>query len=246
MKKVNLKTKNRNKEYSRIVKEYAKKISEYNGVIGVVVGGGIGRGYSDEFSDIDLYVFLDVKTYRIWKKKGPIPEGDHYYKEYWIETEFFDYEKEVKTVWRIEDRWERKNHIILFDANSKINDLYKKKLIFTQKEKQDMYEEIYDKTAWYIAELPNTWIKRGDLAQAHYVMNKGIDWIIEYVFLQNNYFTPWGKWKIHYAFLMDKLPSDFKKNILEAMKIKEFTEKDVFRRQRILIKILKQLELYKD
>ncbi|HLC57630.1 MAG TPA: nucleotidyltransferase domain-containing protein [Candidatus Nanoarchaeia archaeon] len=241
-----LDTRNRNKEYFKIAKEYAKKISEYDGVIGVAVGGGIGRGHSDEYSDIDLFVFLDAETYKKWRKKSPIPERDHYYLDYWIETEFFDYDKEKKTFWRVEERWERKHHIILFDRDAKIKELYEKKLIFGQGEKNKMYKELYDKTGWYVAELPCVWLKRGDIAQAHYVMNNGIDWIIEYIFLQNNYFLPWGKWRLHYVFLMDKLPKDFKKNILEAMKIKEFTEKDVLRRQRILIKMLRQLGLDKE
>ena len=246
MKNLNLKTKDRNKEYSEIAKKYSKKISEYDGVIGVTIGGGIGRGHSDEFSDIDIFIFLDSKTYRKWKMKSPIPEGDHHYEDYWIETEFFDYEEEKERVWGIEERWERKHHIILFDKNSKIKNLYKKKLIFGEKEKKKIYEHLSDKTGWYIAELPNVWIKRGNIPQAHYVMNTGIDWIIEYIFLQNNYFTPWAKWKLYYAFLMDKLPKDFRKNILEAMKIKDYTKKDVLRRQKILIKILKQLDLYKE
>jgi len=245
MKNLNLKTKDKTEEYSNIAKEYSKKISEYYGVIGVAVGGGIGRGHSDEFSDIDIFIFLESETYKKWKKKSPIPGGDHQYKDYWIETEFFDYGAEKEGVWRIEDRWERKHHIILFDKNSKIQKLYNKKLIFGQKEKNKIHEHLSDMVGWYIAELPKVWIKRGNIPQAHYVMNTGIDWVIEYIFLQNNYFTPWAKWKLHYVFLMDRLPQNFKKNILEAIKIKDYTEKDVLRRQKILIKILKQLALYK-
>ena len=57
MKKLTLKTNDRTKQYFKVAKEYSKEISGYSGVICVTVGGGIGRGHSDEFSDIDLYIF---------------------------------------------------------------------------------------------------------------------------------------------------------------------------------------------
>ncbi len=234
-----------NGKYFRVAKEYAKEISSKKGVMGITVGGGIGRGHSDEFSDIDLFIFLDSSTYQKWLKKSPIPKGDHYWKNFWVETEFLSYKEEKEKAWRIEDRWERQHHIIFFDKKSKIKNLLKEKITFGLDEKEKLLKHISGLANWYVSELPNVWIKRGNIAQAHYVLNIALDWILDCVFLKNNYFVPWAKWKLHYALLMKKLPDNFAKNILASMKIKDFTEKDILRRKRLLVLILKQLNLYK-
>jgi hypothetical protein len=48
-----------------------------------------------------------------------------------IEIEIFDYDAEnrSKESWRIENCWERQHHLLLFDTNSKIKNLLKKKCI---------------------------------------------------------------------------------------------------------------------
>lgn len=242
--KPNLKTTNKTKELLKLAKEYAKEISVYKGIIGITIGGGATRGHADEFSDLDLSVYLDSKTYSAWQKKSPVPKGDHYWKGHLAEIELLDYEKEKKRDWTLGERWEKKSHLIFFDTNSKIKKLLKKKIVWKKGEKKQVSNFSADIASWFITELPNIWIKRGDIAQAHYVSTTAIDWILDYIFVKNNYFIPFGKWKIHYVFLMKKKPRNFNKNIKEAMKIKNFNKTDVLRRQRILIKILKQLKIY--
>jgi predicted nucleotidyltransferase len=239
--KPNLKTKNINEEYKKIAKEYSKEISSNKGVIGVAVGGGIGRGHSDTFSDIDLYIYLDGKTYKKWKKKAPVKEKCHRWKGYKLETYFIDYDAEVKSHdWIIEDRWERQHHFPLSDTNSKIKNLLNKKVSWRKGEREELLDERLNRASWYI-ELPEDFVSRGDIAQAHYLINVVIDWILDIVFLKNNYFIPWAKWKLHYTTLMKKKPLNFNKKIKSAMEIKSFNKKDVLRRVKILENILKDL-----
>jgi predicted nucleotidyltransferase len=239
--KPNLKTKNINKEYLKIAKEYVKEISSHQGVIGVAVGGGIGRGHSDVHSDIDLYIYLDSKTYKKWKKKAPIKEKCHRWKGYKLETYFIDYDKEIKSHdWIIEDRWERQHHFPLFDTKSRIKNLLSKKVSWRKGEKEELLDERLHRASWYI-ELPEDFISRGDVAQSHYLINVIINWIFDIVFLQNSYFIPWPKWKLHYVFLMKRKPKNFEKRIKNAMEIKSFSKNDVLRRVKILEKILKDL-----
>ncbi len=240
--KPNLKTKNRNKEYLEIAKKYAKKIFSYSGVVGIAVGGGIGRDHSDEFSDIDLYVYLTSEEYQRWMKNPPIKIGSRKRGKYTIEIEIFDYAKENKSEepWKIEDRWERQHHIVLYDTKSKVKNLLKNKNRWEKGEKEELLDELQKRASWYI-ELPEDFIERGDIAQAHYLINVVIDWIFDIVFLKNNYFIPWPKWKLHYALLIKKKPMDFEERIKSAMEIKSFDKKDVLRRIKILNKILEEL-----
>jgi hypothetical protein len=80
------------------------------------------------------------------------------------------------------------------------------------------------------------------LGQAHYVINIVIDWILNIVFLKNNYFIPWSKWKLYYSLLMKEKPRNFEKRINEAVKVKSFDEDDVMRRIKILEKVWKDLK----
>lgn len=54
MKKVKYKGENRYNEFLSAAKIISKKISKIEGVVGILATGGIGRGYCDDYSDLDL------------------------------------------------------------------------------------------------------------------------------------------------------------------------------------------------
>jgi len=159
-----------------------------------------------------------------------------------METYFINYEDEIKSNdWCVEDRWERQHHFTIFDTKNKITNLLNKKCVWEKGEKEKLLQERLKRTDWYI-ELPEDFVKRGDIGQAHYLLNVVTDWILDVVLLKNNYFIPWAKWKFHYAVLMKKKPKNFERRIKEAMKIKSFDSKDVYRRIRITDKIFQELK----
>lgn len=240
----NLKTKNKIGELMKLAKKYAKEISFHKGIIGITIGGGLARGYVDEFSDIDLNIYLDSRTFHMWKnKKCPVILGDHYWKGQLSEIEIYDYQEEKKRDWTLQERWEKKSEIIFKDTNSKIKNLLKEKIIWKDGEKSSSLKFIKEMSEWYVTELAWHWIKRGDIVQSHYVLNHSIDWILDYVLIKNNQFIPFAKWKVHYALLAKNKPNNFNKQIRECMKIKEFNEKDVLRRQKVLLSLLKNLRI---
>lgn len=238
--KPQLKTQDKCDEYLKIAKEYVKKISSNKGVIGVAVGGGLGRGHSDEFSDVDIFVYLTDKGYNKWSKNPPLRVGSFKRGKCTVDIEIFNFNKEnnPKKSWKIEDRWERQSHFTLFDTNKKVEKLLKEKCVWEKGERQNLLKELLKKCEWYLW-ISGTFIKRGDLKQAQYHLNIVIDWILDIVFLKNNHFIPWSKWKLHYALLMKKKPKDFEKNLKEAMKLKSFDEKDIRRRTKAINKILR-------
>jgi predicted GH43/DUF377 family glycosyl hydrolase len=61
MKKVKYKGKNRYKEFLAAAKIISKKTSKIEGVVGILATGGIGRVYCDDYSDLDLIVYVDDK-----------------------------------------------------------------------------------------------------------------------------------------------------------------------------------------
>ena len=247
MKKIlpNLKTVDKNEEFIKIAKAYAKEIFSYDEVIGVAVGGGIVRGHSDSLSDIDLYIYLKPNVLDKWhRKKGnkcPFPHGCHKWKGYELETEIYDYNEELEKKWCVEDRWERQYHKVLYDTQDKVKNLLKEKCVWENGERKRLFNQIIFRAGWYL-DLPLDFVKRGDLTSAQYHINKSIEWILESLFLKNGHFYPWNKWKMHYAKLMKEKPKNFEKRIREGMKIKSFDKKDILRRIKILKKIHEEIE----
>ena len=241
--KPKLKTKNLNEEFIKIAENYVNRISAYKEVIGIAVGGGIGRGHSDEYSDVDIYVYLTSKGYKKWKKNPPIRVGSYKRGKRTVEIEIFDYDFESKSKkpWKIEDRWERNHHIVLFDIDNKVKRLLKRKCVWEKSEKERLLKQQLMRAEWYLW-VAEDFVNRGDNVQAHYTANVVIDWIMDIIFLKNNYFIPWPKWKYHYVTLIKNKPKNFERRFKEAMKIKSFQDKDVKRRIRILNKIWKELK----
>ena len=69
MKKVKYKGKNRYKEFLSAAKIISKKISKIEGVVGILATGGIGRGYCDDYSDLDLIVYAKNKKFQPYLPK---------------------------------------------------------------------------------------------------------------------------------------------------------------------------------
>lgn len=239
--KPNLRTKDLSEKHLKVAMQYLKEISSRKEVIGVAVGGGLGRGHADKFSDIDVYVFVDSKTFERWNRTNEVKSGCYKYRGYPLEVYLFDLPAEKKKTWLVQDRWERHNFIILFDTKGEVRSLLKEKCRWYPKEKEESLKELIMRVDWYL-DLAENFIERGDLTQSHYHINHAVDWILDIVFLNNSYFIPWDKWKLHYACLMNKEPTNFKSKIQELMKINSFTEKEVKRRVEIGRGLLKELK----
>jgi len=58
---LNVKGKNQIRKFRRIAEGLASKIASYEGVAGIIFIGGLVRGFTDKFSDLDIIVFLNRK-----------------------------------------------------------------------------------------------------------------------------------------------------------------------------------------
>ncbi|MCM8808057.1 MAG: nucleotidyltransferase domain-containing protein [Candidatus Omnitrophica bacterium] len=61
-----LKGENLIKEHFEIAKKVCDDFKKYKSVKGIVILGGIGRGYSDKYSDIDIIIFTERNLYNKW------------------------------------------------------------------------------------------------------------------------------------------------------------------------------------
>ncbi|MGA9349568.1 MAG: hypothetical protein WBW48_12315 [Anaerolineae bacterium] len=63
--------------YFRQARRFADRFAGFEGVVGVLLTGGVARGYADHFSELDLAIYLARPHFEDWARRGlaPFPEG---------------------------------------------------------------------------------------------------------------------------------------------------------------------------
>lgn len=247
MNRVIYRSKNRYNEFLSAAKTIAKKIAKIDGVIGILAIGGIGRGHCDDYSDLDLIVYADdtkVKELRKYIAKGGLR-----YKEIDLDTPVESYQKALNhkspsRYWSQVMRWDRENSQILFDANNKIKNLLKAKLVFPDWEQQRLLRrcrhEVENSLKWNF----ELWQKRGDLINLADSLIRATEYIIRWIYAKNKKFKPYlPKWLFYY--LENNLVPEskyfkiIKKPYLESIK----TIKQARRIRNELLKLCQRLKI---
>ena len=202
MKKVKYKSKNRYQEFLHAAKIIAKKISKIDGVVGILATGGLGRGHCDDFSDLDLIVYVDDKKVKEIEKY--IAVGFLRYKEIDFDTPVVSYqkalnEKSPSRLWSQVLRWDRENSQILFDRGGKIARLLKEKLVFPDSEQKRIlsyHGQLVDDLLNYDFRL---WAKRGEVINMAHCLVNAAEHMILWIYAKNKKFRPYTtKWLFYH------------------------------------------------
>jgi len=202
MKKVKYKSKNRYKEFLHAAKIIAKKISKIDGVAGILATGGLGRGHCDDFSDLDLIVYVDDKKVKEIEKY--IAVGFLRYKEIDFDTPVVSYQKALREkspsrYWSQVMRWDRENSQILFDRGGKIAKLLKQKLVFPDSEQKRIlsyHGQLVDDLLNYDFRL---WEKRGGVINMSHCLVHAAEHMILWIYAKNKKFRPYTtKWLFYH------------------------------------------------
>lgn len=202
MKKVKYKGKNRYNEFLSAAKIISEKISKTEGVVGILATGGIGRGYCDDYSDLDLIVYVDDK--RVKKIEKYIAVGALIYKDIMLDTPVESYQKALKRkspsrYWSQVMRWDRENSQILFDTEHKIENLLKEKLVFPDWEQKKLLEKHREGVENHLKYNFEMWEKRGSLINLVDSLIKAAEYIILWVYVKNKKFQPYlPKWLFYH------------------------------------------------
>jgi len=241
---VKLKGVNRIRRFRRVAEELASKISSYEGVAGIVFIGGLVRGFVDKFSDLDIIVFLSVKDEHLRRHifDTGIDEERRSGIGIDLEAHFLDDFKKWK--WIEVDKWEFSKAKIVFDPWSEIKKVFAEKLRLPRDFWIKRVAVCGEYLKWYccppreeVGTIAQAWIERGSLAHAHYCLNHAFDLLLRIIFALNKEYLPPPKWRIFYSYKLKWLPEDYKELIKEAMRIKNFSEKDFDLRLKAIRKI---------
>lgn len=202
MKKVKYKSKNRYDEFLSAARIISEKISKIEGVMGILATGGIGRGFCDDYSDLDLIVYVDDK--KVKKIEKYIAVGYLRYKEIELDTPVVSYQKaknhkSPSDYWSQVKRWDRENSQILFDVDNKIKSMLKEKLVFPDWEQKKLLKKYRQGIEEHLKYNFEMWKKRGDLINLSDSLIRTTEHLILWIYAKNKKFQPYiPKWLFYY------------------------------------------------
>lgn len=215
---------NLQKRYLEIAKEFAKRYYDDVNIIGITLSGGIARGTGDMYSEIDLNFYVKNQ-----KNKNLPPEKDILVNGVWFDFHIRNFDNEVKKEWSMVDKWDTKNSLIIFDRDGSLKKLIAQRIVLTTENINKLYTEYITRIKWSVL-LAEIFDKRGDLKNAHIMINESIDAFVNYYFIKNKQFVPYFKWRYFY-FQRLRIPSDdIKDKLFNLILIKNYSRKELLKR----------------
>jgi predicted nucleotidyltransferase len=202
MNKARYRSKNRYEKFLCAAEIISKKISKIKGVVGVLATGGIGRGYCDDYSDLDLIVYVDDKKVKQIEKY--IAVGYLRYKEIELDTPVESYQKALNhkspsRYWSQVTRWDRENSQILFDTKNRIKDLLKEKLVFPDWEQKKLLRKYRQEVEEHLIYNFEMWEKRGDLINLSDSLIRATEHLVLWIYAKNKKIQPYvPKWLFYH------------------------------------------------
>lgn len=193
---------NRYEEFLCAARTISGKVSQIDGVVGILATGGIGRLFCDDLSDLDVIVYVDEDCVKEIKKY--IAVGFLRHKEISLDTPVESYQKALRAkspsaYWSQVMRWDRENSQIMVDTEKRIENLLKEKLIFPDWEQRRILKHHCQEIEVHLITYVEMWEKRGDLINLAHTLIRGTEHLILWIYARNKKFQPYiPKWLFYY------------------------------------------------
>jgi hypothetical protein len=200
--KVCYRTVNLNRKFLRAAKAISRKISTIDGVIGILATGGMGRGHSDYYSDLDLLVYVDDSKAREIDRY--IAVGYLRHKGIALDTPVVPYRraagrKSPSAYWSQVRRWDLENSRILFDTDGRMEKLRREKLVFPDWEQRKLLSRHAQGVTEHLIYNFESWEKRGTPLNVAHSLIEGTQHLIYWIYAKNKRFQPYGpKWLFYH------------------------------------------------
>ncbi len=223
--------------YFRQARECASRFADHEGVVGVLLTGGVARGYADHFSELDLAVYLARPHFDDWTRRGlaPFPEGDSCLDGWHVDFGYLCYEDEIEAEWEHTRRWDRSYAVILHDPQGWMREMLARKAVLTEEDKRSLTSRHLILYGDYFCDLVvPSWLHRGDMLAVHHCLNVALDSLIKTVFLANDELVPFDKWTLNLSYTLAWTPRDWRERVERALLVQEVSRADVERRCRLI------------
>ena len=234
---------NNHPAFFRHARDLAVRFAAHEGVVGVLLTGGVARGYADHFSEIDLAVYLTPSACEAWTRSGlaPYAEGDSWLDGWHIDFDYLCYEDELEAEWDHVKRWDRSYAVALHDPQGWLQEMLARKAVLTDEEKQSLTTRHLVLFGEYCCNLVvPSWVHRSDLLAAHHCLNIALDNLIRVLFLANDELIPFYKWTLNLSYTLRWTPSDWQRRAEQALLVREFSATDVERRCTLISDLLSE------
>ena len=226
--------------FKPVAERLVSEISSLKNVSGVVLLGGLARGFMDKYSDLDITVLLETSDSSLKQHIRRICAKDKL-RGLDLDLEIYALADFKAKVWDDMDRWEYSHAKIAFDPEGKTRKAIADKLKVPKSFWIERIAAEVEHLKWYCCSLDESvgtvseaWVERGDLAAAHYCLNNTSEVMLELAFALNREFLPSPKWRLYYSYKLRRLPEGFKEDMIEAMKIDSISLEEFKRRLKIL------------
>lgn len=241
--RVVLKTENKISDFLAALQGKLDDFKNLEGVCGITLNGGMSRGYADQFSEIDLVIFLNQDTYNLWNNgKSPVPTGITKFNNYLYDIKLVNLEEEKHKSRDNIALWDLSYAKVLYDPSGEIKKLIEDKL--NDKPRQLQAEGLLFSCWWYFRLAGDIWIYRGDIAQGHYILNGAVTKLVEALFQVNGEYIPHEKWIIHFSRTLSWTPDQWEERLLEAMNTGDFSHENLIQRQTAIEKLWEDIDKY--
>ncbi|MFC1959607.1 DUF4037 domain-containing protein [Chloroflexota bacterium] len=206
---------NRINDFRAHVKSQLPRLTALPGVSGIMLNGGLSRGFADDLSEIDLTFYLESATYTTWKMgRSPLPIGICVLDGMIYDIKSADLDEEMAHDWEMVALWDLSYAEILYDPHGALARLKADKLIPID----PLLATSPLFAAWWHFELAgNAWIKRADALQGHLILNQAVVELLKALFLANGEYVPHDKWLLHLSRSLDWQPNQWDARLTQAM-----------------------------
>lgn len=226
--------------YRQQAQQLARQFAIMEGVVGVLLTGGLTFGEADRYSDIDLTVYLRQQSLRTWYfGEAPLPEGESRYRDLRLDISYLDYELEHSRNWTSADVWRASRAGILYDPEGLIRELLDSKQL-DEAQYRLKAVDLAGNLQVTIDQLVPAWLYRGEALAAHALLNEGVSGVIELIHLINGSPVPESGWDVVLADSLDVVPDGFTGSIEEALRTGDLSAAEASRRRYALRTLLRQ------
>jgi hypothetical protein len=226
---VDLKSENIIAELLAALNKTLGKFTALNGVVGIILNGGLSRGYGDFLSEIDIVIFLDKEFH---SENMGFPLGISMVDGYLYDIKAVDFQQECEKKYDSVALWDLSYASVLYDPEGKIEKFISEKLSkgVEISEASGLLWSVY----WSYKLAGDIWIHRQDAVQGHFTFNNAIKPLIGALFITNKEYIPHEKWIIHMSKSLSWKPDNWMERLTAAMGTGDFSEESLVARQKYI------------
>jgi hypothetical protein len=227
---VSLKSKNTITELMTALEKTLGRFTVLEGVIGIILDGGLSRGYGDHLSEIDIIIYLKEKYFLKYKNGNcPFALGITMIDGYLYDIKIENFEQICKTEFDSIGLWDLSYASVLYDPEGCMAEFIKQKL--SKKVEISNASGYLWSSYWSYRLAGDAWIHRQDILQGHFTFNNAIKPLIEALFTLNNEYIPHEKWLVHMSKTLLWKPENWTEKLMKAMNTGDYSVQSLVDRQ---------------